>query len=81
MPFLESVSRECSLPQNLSDQTFVRYQRWLYEKAGIYLNDGKKSLVIGRLSARLQQLGLSDWNDYFDFFALSAPSASKKAEQ
>ncbi|MCG3732043.1 CheR family methyltransferase [Vibrio cincinnatiensis] len=81
MPFIESVSRECSLPQNLSDQTFVRYQRWLYEKAGIYLNDGKKSLVIGRLSARLQQLGLSDWNDYFDFFALSAPSASKKAEQ
>ncbi|MCG3728430.1 CheR family methyltransferase [Vibrio cincinnatiensis] len=81
MPFLESVYRECYLPQNLSDQTFVRYQRWLYEKAGIYLNDGKKSLVMGRLGSRIQHLRLSDWDAYFDFFSSSAESSAKKAEQ
>ncbi|WP_217533260.1 CheR family methyltransferase [Vibrio metschnikovii] len=79
MSFLESVYTECQ-PQ-LSDETFIRYQRWLYEKAGISLNVTKKSLVIGRLNVRLHQLGLKSFDAYFDFFALAPDSADKKAEQ
>ncbi|NNN43692.1 MULTISPECIES: protein-glutamate O-methyltransferase CheR [Vibrio] len=81
MPFLESVYPECYLSHHLSDQTFVRYQRWLYERAGIYLHDGKKSLVIGRLGSRLQHLGLADWDAYFNFFTSSVESPAQKAEQ
>ncbi len=79
MSFLASAYTDCQ-PQ-LSDQTFARYQHWLYEKAGISLSVTKKSLVIGRLHLRLQQQGFNSFEQYFDYFALAAETSEQKNEQ
>jgi len=46
------------LPE-LPDRIFYGYRRLIYREAGIYLGPHKKALLMGRLSRRLRELGLS----------------------
>ena len=49
----------------ITDQEFGRFQRFIYEAAGISLSPAKKALVCGRLSKRLQVRQVSSFSDYF----------------
>jgi chemotaxis protein methyltransferase CheR len=52
--------------QTLSDTEFTRFQRFIYEAAGITMSPAKKALVCGRLSKRLQAHRMSSFGDYFE---------------
>jgi chemotaxis protein methyltransferase CheR len=51
---------------NITDAEFARFQRFIYEAAGITLAPAKKALVCGRLSKRLQVLHLDSYSEYFE---------------
>ncbi|MCW7537086.1 protein-glutamate O-methyltransferase [Aquabacterium sp. A7-Y] len=55
--------------QALSDQEFSRFQRFIYEEAGITMSASKKALVSGRLAKRLQARQLDSFGDYFQLLA------------
>jgi chemotaxis protein methyltransferase CheR len=49
----------------ISQGEFARFQRFIFDKAGITMSDSKKALVSGRLAKRLQYLGLATYDAYF----------------
>ena len=49
----------------ITDGEFARFQRWIFEAAGIHLPDAKKALVESRLARRLKARELSNDGDYF----------------
>lgn len=49
----------------ITDQEFGRFQRFIFEAAGISMAETKKALVSGRLARRLQALGLDSFTAYF----------------
>jgi chemotaxis protein methyltransferase CheR len=49
----------------LTDQEFEFLRKLLYEAAGINLSSEKKALVIGRLTRRIESLGITSYGDYF----------------
>lgn len=51
---------------NITDAEFGRFQRFIFDAAGITLSPGKKALVCGRLSKRLQAHNLSNYGAYFE---------------
>jgi len=53
------------LQVGISDQEFAKFQRFIFEAAGITLSPAKKQLVMGRLGKRLAQYHLDSYNDYF----------------
>lgn len=53
----------------LTDQEFARFQRFIYEAAGITLSDAKKVMVGSRLAMRLQQCQMGSYGDYFRLLA------------
>ena len=50
---------------NITDTEFSRFQRFIFDAAGITLSPAKKALVSGRLSKRLQAHRLDSYGDYF----------------
>ena len=60
----------------ITDTEFGRFQRFIFEAAGITLSSAKKALVCGRLSKRLQAKGLSSYTEYFELL-----SSGKSAEE
>ncbi|MBW8779367.1 MAG: SAM-dependent methyltransferase, partial [Burkholderiales bacterium] len=53
----------------ITDTEFSRFQRFIYEAAGITLPPAKKALVCGRLSKRLQAHELDSFGAYFELLA------------
>ncbi len=51
--------------QSVTDTDFALFQRLLEKETGIYLSPAKKPLLVGRLSRRLRELGLSDLRKYY----------------
>ena len=49
----------------ISDQEFAKIRNLVYEKAGINLHEGKKSLVQARLGKILRRDGYSGFEDYY----------------
>ena len=49
----------------ITDLEFSRFQRFIFDAAGITLSSAKKALVCGRLSKRLQANKLSSYTEYF----------------
>jgi chemotaxis protein methyltransferase CheR len=49
----------------ISDQDFVKFQRFIFDAAGITMGDAKKALVSGRLAKRLHHHQLDSYADYF----------------
>lgn len=60
---------------NITDQEFAKFQRFIYEAAGITLSSSKKALVSGRLAKRLQQCKVSTYAQYFDLLSSGAAPA------
>ena len=54
---------------NITQQEFVLFQRLIYKIAGISLSDAKQVLLVGRLSKRLKQYGLSTFAEYYRMLA------------
>ncbi|MBB5021163.1 CheR family methyltransferase [Desulfurispira natronophila] len=52
--------------KTLTRREFDLLRKYVYEHAGISLSDQKMSLVQGRLSKRLRQLGLTSYKQYYD---------------
>jgi len=50
---------------DITDAEFARFQRLIYQIAGISLADTKKVLLVGRLGKRLKALGLSSFSEYY----------------
>jgi len=50
----------------LKKSEFEWISRFLYDRTGIALSDGKQALVMGRLDKRLRKRGLSTYTDYFE---------------
>ncbi|HLD23038.1 MAG TPA: protein-glutamate O-methyltransferase CheR [Sulfuricurvum sp.] len=51
----------------LRPEEFNLFRKYIYEKVGIALSDQKSTLVKGRLTKRLNQLGLKSFRDYYDY--------------
>nr|MBI3614074.1 protein-glutamate O-methyltransferase CheR [Nitrospirota bacterium] len=50
----------------ITDEEFERFRSLVYRESGISLNDGKKSLLVSRLSKRLRTLGLETFHAYHE---------------
>lgn len=59
-----SVRNAGSIP--LQAKEFDWISRFLYERTGIALSDGKQALVMGRLDKRLRANGMQSYSDYFE---------------
>lgn len=49
----------------LTEQEFALFQALIHREAGIYLSEMKKSLLVGRLSRHLRELGLGSFGAYY----------------
>jgi chemotaxis protein methyltransferase CheR len=56
----------------ITDGEFARFQRWIYDAAGIHLPIAKKTLVESRLARRLKARSLASYGDYFKVLAAGA---------
>ncbi|MGS0758704.1 CheR family methyltransferase, partial [Roseateles sp. GG27B] len=54
---------------DITDIEFTRFQRFIYDEAGISLSPSKKALVCGRLSSRLKARQLESYSAYFELLA------------
>jgi chemotaxis protein methyltransferase CheR len=52
-------------PVALQKKEFEWISKFLYERTGIALNEGKQALVMGRLDKRLRSRNLTSYSDYF----------------
>lgn len=57
-------------PATLQKKEFDWISRFLYERTGISLNEGKQALVMGRLDKRLRSRNLQSYSDYFALLGL-----------
>jgi chemotaxis protein methyltransferase CheR len=64
------LRREISLPDTpaLQPDEFTWICRFLYQRTGILLGDGKQAMVVSRLEKRLRKLGLQSYFAYFQLF-------------
>lgn len=53
----------------ITDAEFAKFQRLIYQIAGISLSDAKKVLLVGRLGKRLKALGLASFGEYYELVA------------
>jgi len=67
-----------SAMNTLSDTEFTRFQRFIYDAAGITMSSAKKALVSGRLSKRLQVHQLKSFGEYFEL--LSSGHAAEEVQ-
>lgn len=49
----------------ITQAEFARFQRFIFDEAGITMSDAKKALVSSRLAKRLDHCGVSSYGDYF----------------
>lgn len=49
----------------LSDSEFALFQTFILKRSGIYLSEAKKALLVGRLSRRIRELGLTSFGAYY----------------
>lgn len=54
-----------TLPPQITREEFNWISRFLYDRTGILLKDGKQALVMGRLDKRLRYYGLGSYSEYF----------------
>lgn len=54
-----------TIPVTIQKKEFDWISRFLYERTGIALSEGKQALVMGRLDKRLRSRGLHSYADYF----------------
>ncbi len=55
------------LAEDLPEREFQLFRQLMYRATGVALTEAKKTLVVGRLSSRLRQLGISDYAAYYRY--------------
>ncbi|HEU4391080.1 MAG TPA: CheR family methyltransferase [Blastocatellia bacterium] len=50
----------------ITDREFLLFQTLIHNQAGIHLGPAKKALLVGRLTRRLRELGLTTFRAYYD---------------
>src|SRR5262245_51601377 len=60
----------------LSTADFQRFQKYIYETAGIKVGDCKRTLVGDRVRRRLRATGVADFAEYFQF--LTSPGGKQE---
>jgi chemotaxis protein methyltransferase CheR len=55
----------------MSERDFRRFSDFIYDQCGINLVSKKKTMLTGRLSKRLRELGISSFTEYFDYVTSS----------
>jgi chemotaxis protein methyltransferase CheR len=58
----------------IGPQEFRLFQRLIHEQAGIFLSEAKRTLLVGRLSRRLRELGLKSFSEYYRHVTERDPS-------
>lgn len=53
--------------RSITDKDFHAFQKLIQERAGIFLSDAKKALLVGRLNKRLRALGFNTYGDYYNY--------------
>ena len=53
--------------QTIDPQTFDKFVRLIYERAGIRLGPNKQALVASRLGKRMRRVGISSYKSYFEY--------------
>lgn len=62
--------------EELSAEEFNYLRRLIYDYAGIVIADNKRSMVQGRISRRMRELGVQDVGEYIDYVR-SAPEVER----
>jgi chemotaxis protein methyltransferase CheR len=52
-------------PRTINEREFLRFQELIHRASGIWLTYAKSALLVGRLSKRLRQLGLTTFSEYY----------------
>lgn len=63
---MEVHNAATGLNSSISDQEFSLFQRYFHEHIGLQLTSVKKPLLCGRLSKRLNALGLDSYRAYYN---------------
>ncbi|HEY2743620.1 MAG TPA: protein-glutamate O-methyltransferase [Polyangia bacterium] len=50
----------------ISDREFALFAALIHREAGIFLSEAKRTLLVGRLSRRLRDLGLTSFREYYE---------------
>jgi chemotaxis protein methyltransferase CheR len=58
----------------LTDAEFAQFQRLIHQRAGIFLSDGKRALLVGRLARRMRELGLPSFGAYYAAVQAGGPA-------
>ncbi len=53
-------------PPSITDREFQLFQSLVFRQSGIFLGEHKRALVVGRLSRRMRELGLTSMGAYYD---------------
>jgi chemotaxis protein methyltransferase CheR len=80
MPAMEvspSSAAALGLPR-IGAQEFRLFQRLIQDRSGIYLPEQKRALLVGRLSRRLRELGLSSFSEYYRHLTEEDPSEEQR---
>lgn len=75
----EPSSRSSNVELQLGDEEFKRIAAILYQDSGIYLPEGKTSLVYSRLAKRLRALGLENFRDYCALISSAEGTSERQA--
>jgi chemotaxis protein methyltransferase CheR len=63
----------------ISDQDFAKFQRFIFDAAGITMSSAKKALVSGRLAKRLHHHQIDNYADYFKLLSSGKAPAEVQA--
>ena len=58
----------------ITDEEFTLIRDYIYEKCGIFIAENRKYLVENRLSNRLKELGLKNYNEYYNLLRYDSTS-------
>ena len=61
----------------LTDREFRLFQELVHRESGIYLSDAKRALLVGRLSRRLRELGVTTFEGYYEL-VVNGPDAGER---
>jgi chemotaxis protein methyltransferase CheR len=64
---MQAISWAFAEIKPITDSEFRRFQALIDREAGIFISEGKRALLVGRLSRRLRELGCSSFREYYDY--------------
>ncbi len=62
----------------MSDSSFEKWRKYIYDKCGIYFNDNKKYLLESRLLKRMNYLNHESYDDYLNYLLYDAGGRAER---